>query len=88
MPSPSEFLGQARSWDMPFKILGTGRLLGQALQNSWDDPALGTLGASVGSNSTVIEYTTKRERVIPPAEKANTKEDVQQMYVQFGCKLH
>ena len=27
------FLGQARSWDMPFKILGTCPLLGQALQN-------------------------------------------------------
>jgi len=39
---PSKFLGQARSWDRPFKILGTSPLLGQALQNSWDKPALGT----------------------------------------------
>ena len=38
----SKFLGQARSWDRPFKILVTGPLLGQALQNSWDKPALGT----------------------------------------------
>ena len=28
---PSEFLGQARSWDRPFKILGTSPLLGHAL---------------------------------------------------------
>ena len=27
---------------MPFNILGTCPLLGQALQNSWDKPALGT----------------------------------------------
>ena len=27
---------------MPFKILGTSPLLGQALQNTWDRPALGT----------------------------------------------
>ena len=26
----------------PFKMLGTGPLLGQALQNAWDRPALGT----------------------------------------------
>jgi len=39
---PSKFLGQARSWDRPFKILGTNPLLGQALQNSCDRPALGT----------------------------------------------
>ena len=26
----------------PFKMLGTGPLLGQALQNVWDKPALGT----------------------------------------------
>ena len=38
----SKFLGQARSWDRPFKILGTNLLSGQALQNSWDKPALGT----------------------------------------------
>jgi hypothetical protein len=31
---PSEFSGQARSWDRPFKILGTSPLLGQA--RSWD----------------------------------------------------
>ena len=34
-------LGQARPWDMPFKLLGTGPLLGQALQNAWDRPAIG-----------------------------------------------
>ena len=39
---PLKCLGQARSWDMPFKMFGTGSLLGQALQNSWDRPALGT----------------------------------------------
>ena len=39
---PSKFLGHARSWDMPFKILGTGPLLGHALLNVWDRPALGT----------------------------------------------
>jgi hypothetical protein len=32
---PSKFLGQARSWDRPFKILGTSPLLGHALQNAW-----------------------------------------------------
>ena len=36
----SKCLGQARSWDMPFKMPGTGPLLGQALENSWDMPAL------------------------------------------------
>ena len=34
--------GQARSWDRPLKMLGTGPLLGQALQNAWDMPVLGT----------------------------------------------
>ena len=34
-------LGQACSWDRSFKILGTGPLLGQAVQNSWGKPALG-----------------------------------------------
>ena len=38
----SECLGQAPSWDMPFKVLGAGPLLGQALQNAWERPALGT----------------------------------------------
>ena len=38
----SSCLGQARSWDMPFKMLGTCPLLGQALQNVWGTPALGT----------------------------------------------
>jgi hypothetical protein len=33
---------RTRYWDRPFKILGTGPLLGQAIQNSWDRPALGT----------------------------------------------
>ena len=50
-----QMLGMARSWDRPFKMLGTGPLLGQALQmlgtgplwgqalqNAWDRPALGT----------------------------------------------
>ena len=40
----------------------------------------GSLGVSVGSNSTAIEGTRKRKRVIPPAEKANTEQDVQQMF--------
>ena len=35
-------LGQARSWDRPFKMLGACPILGQALQNSWDRPALRT----------------------------------------------
>ena len=33
---------RTRYWDRPFKILGTNLLSGQALQNSWDKPALGT----------------------------------------------
>ena len=33
---PLKCLGQARSWDMPSKMLGTGSLLGQA--RSWDMP--------------------------------------------------
>ena len=42
---PLKCLGHARSWDMPLKILGTcpllaGPLLGHALENSWDKPAL------------------------------------------------
>ena len=35
-------LGQARSWDKPFNVLGPSPLLGQALQRAWDKPALGT----------------------------------------------
>ena len=38
---PLKCLGQARSWDMPFKMLGTGPLLGHALYNAWGMPALG-----------------------------------------------
>jgi hypothetical protein len=48
-------LGQARSWDRPFKILGTSPLLGQALQNSWDKPALGT-----ASDKEAIQSTRRR----------------------------
>ena len=32
----SQYLGQARSWDMSFKMLGTGSLLGQVLEHVWD----------------------------------------------------
>ena len=39
---PSRRLGQARSWDRPFNMLGTSPLLGQALQHAWDKPAFGT----------------------------------------------
>ena len=35
-------LGQASSWDRPFKMLGARPLLGQALQHAWGKPALGT----------------------------------------------
>ena len=39
---PSKLLGQARSWDMPFTMLGTGPFWGHALPTPWDMPALGT----------------------------------------------
>ena len=35
----------------------------------------GSLGVSVGDNGTV-----KRKKVIPPADKSNTKDDAQQMF--------
>ena len=43
----ADALRPAHTWSVSgvvaiFKILGTGPLLGQALQNSWDKPALGT----------------------------------------------
>ena len=39
---PLKSLGQARSWDMPFKMLGTGPLVGHAFLHAWDKPAFGT----------------------------------------------
>ena len=38
---PLRCLGVACSWDMRFKMLGTGLLLGQVLQIVWDGLALG-----------------------------------------------
>ena len=39
---PLKCMGNARSWDMPFKMFATSPLLRHALQNVWDRPALWT----------------------------------------------
>ena len=67
-------LGQARSWDKPFNVLGPSPLLGQALQHVWDMLALGTSPLrGIPYSSSSKEHGT-RPRGIPqssiPKEKA------------------